>query len=1186
MSSHRHALMAILCVSAAPLWAGEEARLPEWRIDDGPTMRDNGLRGEVVLNGVWKLTTKDGKEIKALVPGQVPDLKLPKNAPPDTPKPVQHAWREFEVPAAWAGRQLKLEIATTQTCELKVDGEPAGNVRGAFIEYDLPAKPGWRRIEVSGPGGIVNDVWLRAYPAGPAHVDDSYIVTSYRRGEVSVRLEGRAAPQAKLTAQVAISERPDGAPVKELSAVVTAGADGRWTAEPVAAWKDAKLWNRDAPNLYWYTVSLVGADGKAVDRQLPRRFGFREVWIQDGQLMVNGVQTNMYSDAWHRYMDRGGNSCREQLKAQMLSARAQGITYAGFNSEVAFDLADELGFTGARPIGSVIRLNVWNPKNGFTAMNGEERMDEIERTVRRFREHPSILHWISNAPYSQVSMHPEMVGRYPESWNYFPLNRASEPCREAQYIFRAFQEDIRKVDPTRAVSSNQGPFTEIDCTTRYLTNNLDLQEREEFHESWWRATRKQVLSVSEWGSPFTAEYYLRAIDFQLPQSKGLNGVPPKLFQEMIARYEGERIYAEVADEEEIAIARANGYDARRYVPFQRHASENVRNTVRAWRTYGLNLMAHHILSEDGFPQRKKGADPKTRFGIEAIADPRIPGEAFIEGGGWPMPEHDEAWPVAKVFADSHQPLYAYIGGADGRFIAKDHMWFAGAEVRKSVVVINDFASDVAVDGSWRLVDNAGKQVVGGDLRTTVKAGARELKALTIAFPAPEVAERTDYAIEVQLKAGRPGILADRFAITVFPKRAAPRPPAFAGTVWMLNISDDMTHETRHFEHNRDNEALLRAAGLDPKLVAGLKTFTWIDNSIPGAMALHKERQAITEGAPQPGDLLIIPRGTLAVGGDEKQLNLRLLARLGLDQLVAQGLRVLVLEQNLPNIMGMNTESARPRRAFIAAHGHPVFAGLADADLSYWSGSSDLCPSVTPTGTGETSFPERMWHVSNTNAVASMTLIRPQTGACRALAVSGFDLGESPLLEVVRGKGRMVFCQFDVTNRYGIDPAATRLFDNLVSYVLTAPEPDPAKSELGDAGQTVAKRNLLRAARPAGSEAWGITLGELFFRESLYRRNWSHKPESDVPVLAASADQPQPQVIGRAADGRLALSLKEEACETGWGRRKVAWIRSALIVNQGGSRSDGPALAHHGRITDLYPHAWVEDFVHPYNANIW
>ena len=78
----------------------------------------------------------------------------------------------------------------------------------------------------------------------------------------------------------------------------------------------------------------------------------------------------------------------------------------------------------------------------------------------------------------------------------------------------------------------------------------------------------------------------------------------------------------------------------------------------------------------------------------------------------------------------------------------------------------------------------------------------------------------------------------------------------------------------------------------------------------------------------------------------------------------------------------------------------------------------------------------------------------------------------------------------------------------------------------------------------------------------------------------------PQLVRKASDGRYETTLDESLMKTGWGKRKAAWLRSALIANQGGSRLDGPALSLHGRMTPLYPIAWVDGFLHPYTTNIW
>jgi hypothetical protein len=382
----------------------------------------------------------------------------------------------------------------------------------------------------------------------------------------------------------------------------------------------------------------------------------------------------------------------------------------------------------------------------------------------------------------------------------------------------------------------------------------------------------------------------------------------------------------------------------------------------------------------------------------------------------------------------------------------------------------------------------------------------------------------------------------------------------------------------------------------------MRTFQYIGYSPDAALNLHRDlrprgapviprREPVTEGVPKPGDLLIIPRLTLGTGKGDCELLLRTLERMRLDELVEQGVRVLVMEQSLDNLFGIQTENVRPRQAFIAAKGHPVFEGLTDGDLANWTGNSTLESAITAYSPTENRFPERLWHTSNANAVSTRTLVRPQVGAVRALAVSGFDLQESPLLEVVRGKGRYVFCQFDVSDRYGVDPAATRLFDNLLAYLASVPDGDPARGEVATVPPgrdgVEAKARVFRAAVPEGDAAWGITQGDLFFRESIYTRNDVTRalPAVTVPVWAKTDAFGYPQVV-RTQAGTLATTLSPDLFETGWMKRKAAWVRAALVVNQGGSRSDGPALRHHGRVTDLYPHVWVEGFVHPYTSNIW
>ncbi len=1154
----------------------------EWEL---PSMflRDNGLRGDVILNGFWLGKPADAS--KAAEKVRVPDDGVDRKAFEYT--------REFTLPKGWEKRRLLLELGpVTEDGSVILNGKELGPVlKNKTTEFALP-QPVEGKQSLTVRTGVVNgDIWLRSLPADAPQIEDSYLMTSFRNKEVRIRLAGKAAKGIEPRPVVKLYADKDG---KELVKTIDAkeplkiAGDGAWQCELAAEWKDAKLWSRWHPNLYYYTVEIVDASGTTSDKLLPRRFGFREVWIEDGRFVINGVPITGCGDSWEGAVGYN-NAVKEQAERMIKNLKAMGLCM-GFRvkCDVMMDVADELGFLIDADAGSLVRINIWDPKSGLTDMSGHENLEEITARVKRLREHPAIICWGSNAPFSHNTLYAGQVGLDPAPWDYFPDNRNAPRAREAHLIFKKMTEFLSQLDPTRAVATSNSPFSPIETCTRYLCDNLDLQEREQFFDYWAQSGRPKVIWAHEFGAPFQGHYYIRRTSFQHPHT----GAFPKIHTELAARLFGEDVYVTEPDD---LLRRwpTMWYDEHRTTPLvQKAVSEQVYNIWRAWRTQGVNASAHHIATADAFalPTKKKAEE---RYGLSQIEDPRRPGLSRItKPTGFPLLDVDQLLPGGQAYLRGTNPLLAYIGGPDGQFNTKDHLFYAGTPVRKAAIVLNDWDDPAALEGGWRLVDAKGAVIASGAVKGEVNPGARALTQFPIEFEAPKVDTRTDYMIELELKANLPGALSDRFALTVFPK-VQPKPITFSGTIWKLNLSDDRVHERQHFFWNRDNESMLKAAGVDATLVKGLKTFEYMGYSPDAVRALDKSRELVTAGTPAPGDLLLIPRHCLRTFTDDRQLNLRLLEEMGLDKLIEDGLRVIVFEQNLPNILGVNTEDTRPRRVFMAAKGHPVFDGLEPSDLTYWSGDADLCDSFSPITMSEREFPDRVWHTSNLNAVASKPLIRPQVGAARALAVNGFDLGESPLLEVAKGKGRILFCQMDVTNRYGVDPAATRLVDNILRYMTSVEPPDPAKSAVAllkpDDKEVVMRKEVFRAAKPEGKAGWGITQGELLFRESLYDNNWLTKklPAKEMPVLAGAEKEGRPLVIRTdAATGQHATTIDESLFQTGWSKRKAAWLKAALIINQGGSLKDGPGLAHHGRQLDLYPHVWVENFVHPYTGELW
>ncbi len=208
------------------------------------------------------------------------------------------------------------------------------------------------------------------------------------------------------------------------------------------------------------------------------------------------------------------------------------------------------------------------------------------------------------------------------------------------------------------------------------------------------------------------------------------------------------------------------------------------------------------------------------------------------------------------------------------------------------------------------------------------------------------------------------------------------------------------------------------------------------------------------------------------------------------------------------------------------------------------------------------YPEHFWHWGNDNIVATYTLEKPQVGAARALLDCGFDLVETPLLEVARGEGLLVFCQVDVTNRVGQDPVSTRLVANLLRYLVRGEARPPAGLSL---------EQLAAAHKPAASvegyfspapDLPGVHGGELFFREKL-------------KLPAFDPDAPAPLFARVDAEGRQYWLTSLSAAELGspWQRAKRARIEAALRMLNGERPAEGPSLAGHDDREGLYPHNW-------------
>ena len=355
---------------------------------------------------------------------------------------------------------------------------------------------------------------------------------------------------------------------------------------------------------------------------------------------------------------------------------------------------------------------------------------------------------------------------------------------------------------------------------------------------------------------------------------------------------------------------------------------------------------------------------------------------FRDDDGQPLPVMEA---LARYFGDTD----LFISGPGDDWPSKDHACFSGETIQKQVVLLNDLGRDLRCAMVWVLMRTDGTEFGHGKLEGVARAGVPTF--VPFSFVAPDVTDRSEFLLSVlpttdSIPHLPPHFQRDQMPLTVFPRKDATLP-----TLPAVGLYDPVG----------DTTELLRRAGV---------RFTQLD--------------ADTDLAKLP--LLVVGRKAYDDGF------MRLAQSLQLEDAVAQGLNVLVLEQTVADVFGLRLEEQSARRVFPTAPQHGLLAGLAPGDFTDLRGRSDLVepyPDAPPET--EQQWPKRYFKWGNRGVVATYVFRKPHLTPFVPLLECGFDLVDSPLLEARLGRGRIVLCQVDVTNRYGADPVSTTLVRNLL-----------------------------------------------------------------------------------------------------------------------------------------------------------
>ncbi|MFA6271060.1 MAG: hypothetical protein WC657_07705, partial [Candidatus Paceibacterota bacterium] len=793
----------------------------------------------------------------------------------------------------------------------------------------------------------------------PAAITDVFVITSWRKKEISLQMEIEAdSPQNRVIFSADIFDEEGkkaitvtGKPVNILS--------GKSVQEIKAEWENPTLWELDGGYLYTARVTL-SINGKEVDNAKDVKFGFREIWTEGNKLMMNG-HLSRWRMTVHLFDNANAMSFYQLIGYNMTQSVWPPLWWTGRASDTPrYDekmllAADQSGFAIMLPAGSLFYLR--DKLLTDTAVRADYER-EVEYFIRLYRNHPSILAWIvsMNTFNPRENISPQGMGKD---------IRGVQPEPVIVKVFSNACEIVKRHDPTRLAYSHADGGTGDMASSNVYLNFVPLQEREEWPMEWAR-TGDLPYQAAEFGQPATCnfwkgkhmwltEYFAIYFGDQAYLKEGENGLRRTLEYGLAS----DRIFG--------AMNRVDLADYPTYWDFQRLF---VRNTNRAWRTWGVNGGWGYWNYDMGY------GDPPA-----LDKDKRKPSYVFTRYNALKEPaktKPDWANPNFDIHSQANQPLCVYLAGYP-RHTGKDHAFFADEKVTKQIAVVWDGPGDTLLDCGWSLDDKSGKSLASGTVQ--IKVGCGDVKLVPFNFTAPMVSDRSEYLLTLTTRQDGKEIAGDSFALQVFPRVAKARLKA--------------------------NVALYDPTG---------KTGAWLKE-------LGVETSDWKPGAPLNGtNLLVVGREALKPGD----------AMPYFAEDIALGLRVLILEQK-PEVwkgLGFRTIDVMPRYVYASYKSSPILSGLQPEDLINWRGSPDLLPE----GKNMPSETEHVPKWTNTHALVSVALQIPREVGFVPVLATEFDLDYSPLLEWRYGKGGVWFCSLDLTGRVGIDPSATLLARNLLRTI--------------------------------------------------------------------------------------------------------------------------------------------------------
>ncbi|NPE27308.1 DUF4981 domain-containing protein [Methanococcoides sp. SA1] len=340
---------------------------------------------------------------------------------PDEFNPIGFYKKTFTIPNNWSDRIIYVHFDGVKSAfYLKINGLDAGYSQGSATpaEFDITKflKNGENTIELKvfrwsdasyledqdawRLNGIYRDVYLHSKP--PVNIKDYFITTdldeAYNNGRLNIdilvnNLTGKYEDEFVIEWEVLDTDNKIIANNKSKNMEI--GDLEEVQVKFSQHFENPLKWTAESPNLYTLLLTLKSKDNQVIEYHSDR-FGFREVEIKNGQLLVNGKAITLKGVNRHEHHPELGKTVTEESMIKDIQLMKQFNINAVRTSHYPnvprwYELCDQYGIY-VTDEANLETHGIWSDLSKNPAWK-EAYVDRAKRMVERDKNHPSIILW-------------------------------------------------------------------------------------------------------------------------------------------------------------------------------------------------------------------------------------------------------------------------------------------------------------------------------------------------------------------------------------------------------------------------------------------------------------------------------------------------------------------------------------------------------------------------------------------------------------------------------------------------------------------------------------------------------------------------------------------------------------------------------------------------------------------------